>query len=244
MTSAAPLRSRISIGEVLDRLRGEFPEISISKIRYLEAEGLVEPERSPAGYRKFSYADVERLRFVLTCQRERYLPLKVIKEHLDALDNGEEPPEPPDGRPPVPRLLLVADAPTDPESFRPDSSGVLLSRAELAQAADVDESVLEQLEAFGLIRRRPGSSRYDGDALVIAKTVGEMAAFGIGPRHLRPFKTAADREVGLVDQVVAPLRGQRDPAAKARSEDVVRQLAALSVRLHASLVKAGLSSRH
>ena len=241
MTSAAPLRSRLSIGEVLDRLRPDFPEISISKIRYLESEGLVEPERTAAGYRKFSPADVERLRFVLTCQREKYLPLKVIKEHLDAIDRGLEPPELPGGGPQVPRMVLAADNSPDPEAFRPDTSGLRLSRRELAEAAGIDEELLDQLESFGLIRPRSGSTHFDGDALVIAKTVGEMAAFGLEPRHLRSFKTAADREVGLVEQVVAPLRRQRDPAAKARAEEVVRQLAALSVRLHATLVKTGLS---
>jgi DNA-binding transcriptional MerR regulator len=242
VTSAAPLRSRLSIGEVLDRLRTDFPEVSISKIRYLEAEGLVEPERTAAGYRKFSQADVERLRFVLTCQREKYLPLKVIKEHLDAIDRGLEPPELPGGGPQVPRMVLAADNSSDPEAFRPDSSGLRLSRTELAEAAGIDASLLEQLETFGLIRPRTGSDHFDGDALVIAKTVGEMAAYGLEPRHLRSFKTAADREAGLVEQVVAPLRGQRDAAAKARSEEVVRQLAALSVRLHATLVKTGLAS--
>ncbi|MDQ4084816.1 MAG: MerR family transcriptional regulator [Actinomycetota bacterium] len=241
MTSAAPLRSRLSIGEVLDRLRVEFPEISISKIRYLEAEGLVEPERTAAGYRKFSHADVERLRFVLTCQREKYLPLKVIKEHLDAIDRGLEPPELPGGGPQVPRMVLAADNSPDPDAFRPDASGLRLSRRELAEAADIDDRLLDQLEEFGLVRPRWGSTHYDGDALVIAKTVAELAAFGLEPRHLRSFKTAADREVGLVEQVVAPLRGQRDGAGRARAEEVVRQLAALSVRLHATLVKTGLS---
>ena len=241
MTSAAPLRSRLSIGEVLDRLRTDFPEISISKIRYLESEGLVEPERTAAGYRKFSTADVERLRFVLICQREKYLPLKVIKEHLDAIDRGLEPPELPGGGPQVPRMVLAADNSPDPDAFRPDASGLRLSRRELAEAADIDEALIDQLESFGLIRTRAGSTHYDGDALVVARTVGELAAFGLEPRHLRSFKTAADREVGLVEQVVSPLRRQRDAAAKARAEEVVRQLAALSVRLHATLVKTGLS---
>jgi DNA-binding transcriptional MerR regulator len=241
VTSAAPSRSRLSIGEVLDRLRTDFPEISISKIRYLESEGLVEPERTAAGYRKFSAADVERLRFVLICQREKYLPLKVIKEHLDAIDRGLEPPELPGGGPQVPRMVLAADNSPDPDAFRPDASGLRLSRRELAEAAAIDEALIDQLESFGLIRTRAGSTHYDGDALVVARTVGELAAFGLEPRHLRSFKTAADREVGLVEQVVAPLRGQRDPAAKARTEEVVRQLAALSVRLHATLVKTGLS---
>ena len=222
MTSPAPLRSRLSIGEVLDRLRVHFPEISISKIRYLEAEGLVEPQRTAAGYRKFSHADVERLRFVLTCQREKYLPLKVIKEHLDAVDQGVEPPELPGGGPQVPRMVLAADNTPDPEAFRADSSGLRMSRAELAEAAGIDDAMLDAMEAHGLVRPRVGA-HFDGDALVIAKTVAELAAFGLEPRHLRSFKNAADREVGLVEQVVAPLRGQRDSAARARSEEAVRQ---------------------
>ena len=93
-----------------------------------------------------------------------------------------------------------------------------------------------------MVRMRPGSKHFDGDALVIAKAAGELAAYGLEPRHLRAFKTAADREVGLVEQAVAPLRGQRDPGSQARSEEAVRQLAALTVRLHAALVKTGLNS--
>jgi DNA-binding transcriptional MerR regulator len=230
----------MSIGEVLSLLRTEFPEISISKIRFLEAEGLIEPERTPSGYRKFSHRDVERLRYVLTSQREHYLPLKVIKEHLDAIDRGLEPPSVEGRGPQVPRVVLAGDGYPSAESYAHDASDLRLSRAELISGAEIDESFLEQLENFGLVRLRPGTHHYDGEALVIAKTAGELAAFGLEPRHLRAFKTAADREVGLVEQVVSPMRRGRDAAAKGRAEDAIAQMAALSVRLHATLVKSGL----
>lgn len=230
----------MSIGEVLSLLRADFPEVSISKIRFLEAEGLIEPERTPSGYRKFSHRDVERLRYVLTSQREHYLPLKVIKDHLDAIDRGLEPPAVTGTGPQVPRVVLAGDGHPAPDSFATDASELRLSRAELLAGAEIEEELLAQLEAFGLVRPRAGASHYDGDALVVAKTAGELAAYGVEPRHLRSFKTAADREVGLVEQVVAPMRRGRDAAAKARAEDTIRQMAALSVRLHATLVKAGL----
>ncbi len=230
----------MSIGEVLALLRAEFPEVSISKIRFLESEGLIEPERTPSGYRKFSHRDVERLRYVLTSQREHYLPLKVIKEHLDAIDRGLEPPTTSDPGPQVPRVVLAGDGFPTPASFAPDTSELRLSRRELLSTAGIDEALLEQLETFGLVKARPGSAPYDGDALMVAKTAGELAAFGLEPRHLRAFKTAADREIGLVEQVVSPMARGRDAGAKARAEDAITQMAALSVRLHAALVRTGL----
>ncbi len=232
----------MSIGEVLSLLRADFPELSISKIRFLEAEGLIEPERTPSGYRKFSHRDVERLRYVLTSQREHYLPLKVIREHLDAIDRGLEPPDVTGGGPQVPRVVLAGDGYPSPEAFGTDASELRLSRAELLRGAEIDEALLEQLETYGLVRPRSGSQHYDGDALVVAKTAGELASFGVEPRHLRAFKNAADREVGLVEQVVSPMRRGRDAGARARAEDTIAQMAALSVRLHATLVKSGLRS--
>ena len=241
-STAASGRARISIGEVLDQLRPDFPGLNISKIRYLESEGLVEPERTPAGYRKFSAQDVERLRYVLVAQREHYLPLKVIREHLDAMDRGLEPPALPTTGPQVPRVVLSGDGMPSPEAFANGGQQLRLSRRELVDAAGIDDELLEQLVAFGMVRMRPGSKHFDGDALVIAKVAGELAAYGLEPRHLRAFKTAADREVGLVEQAVAPIRGQRDPGSQARSEEAVRDIAALAVKLHATLVKAGLNA--
>jgi hypothetical protein len=137
-------------------------------------------------------------------------------------------------------VVLAGDGYPTPESFAAEGSELRLSRDELLSAAEIEEPLLEQLEMFGLVRARPGATHYDGDALVIAKTAGELAAFGVEPRHLRAFKTAADREVGLVQQVVAPLARGRDAAARGRAEDATSEIAALSVRLHATLVKVGL----
>jgi DNA-binding transcriptional MerR regulator len=231
----------MNIGEVLDRLRPDFPGVTIPKIRFLEDKGLIKPERTPAGYRKFTHDDVARLRYILTMQRDHYLPLKVIGEHLAAIDRGLEPPPIESVVPTVPKVSLAADGLPSAESFR-RRDDVRLSRKELLKIAEVDEELLEQLEQFGLIVPRPGTGHYDTDALVIAQTARELADFGFEPRHLRAFKTAADREVGLVEQVVAPQKRGRDTAAKARAEETVSEIAALSVRLHATLVKAGLRS--
>nr|WP_232678839.1 MerR family transcriptional regulator [Nocardioides sp. R-C-SC26] len=232
----------MNIGQVLDLLRRDFPAVTIPKIRFLEDKGLIKPERTPAGYRKFSENDVARLRYVLTMQRDHYLPLKVIGEHLDAIDRGLEPPPIEPVVPTVPAVALAADGTPSADSFsRTDS--VRLSRRELLKIAEIEESVLAQLEEFGLVAARPGTGHFDTDALVVAQTARELAAFGLEPRHLRAFRAAADREVGLVDQVVAPLRRGRDAAASARADDTAAELAALAVRLHATLVKIGLRRR-
>ena len=234
----ASARTRMNIGEVLDRLRPDFPGITIPKIRFLEDKGLIKPERTPAGYRKFSVQDVERLRYVLRMQRDHYLPLKVIGEHLDAIDRGLEPPPIESVVPTVPQVALTADGLPSPESFR-RTDDVRLSRRELVKIAEISEELLAELEQFGLVSASR-TGHYDTDALVIAQTARELADFGFEPRHLRAFKTAADREVGLVEQVVAPHKRGRDAAASARAEDTVSEIAALSVRLHATLVKSGL----
>jgi DNA-binding transcriptional MerR regulator len=231
----------MNIGEVLDRLRPDFPGVTIPKIRFLEDKGLIKPERTPAGYRKFTHEDVDRLRYILTMQRDHYLPLKVIGEHLAAIDRGLEPPPIESVVPTVPKVTLASDGLPSAESFgRRDD--VRLSRKELLKIAEVDEELLDQLEQFGLIVPRQGTGHYDTDALVIATTARELADFGFEPRHLRAFKTAADREVGLVEQVVAPQKRGRDAGAKARAAETVSEIAAPSVRLHATLVKAGLRS--
>ncbi|MCL6538525.1 MAG: MerR family transcriptional regulator [Acidothermus sp.] len=236
---SASTRASFSIGEVLAQLRPDFPDITISKIRFLESEGLLEPERTPAGYRKFSAADVARLRYILTAQRDHYLPLRVIKEHLDALDRGLEPQLPGgNGLPRVPMSLVGGEAFPGPQDFAADSADVRLTRQEFLRAAEIDEQQLTALENFGLVA--PRASHYDGTALAIAKTVKELGRFGIEPRHLRAFRAAADREVGLVEQVISPLIRQHGPEARARAEEVAREIAALSVRLHAALVRAGL----
>jgi DNA-binding transcriptional MerR regulator len=231
----------MNIGEVLHHLRPDYPGITIPKIRFLEDKGLIKPERTPAGYRKFSHDDVDRLRYVLRMQRDHYLPLKVIGEHLDAIDRGLEPPPIDPVVPTVPRVALAADGLPSAESFtRRDT--VRLSRRELVKIAEISEQLLDQLEQFGLVTPRPGTGHYDTDDLVVATTARELAAYGFEPRHLRAFKTAADREIGLVEQVIAPQKRGRDAGAKARAQETVSEIAALSVRLHATLVKAGLRS--
>jgi len=238
--ASAPGHAFLSIGEVLGQLRTDFPDITISKIRFLEAEGLVEPERTASGYRKFSREDVGRLRYVLTAQRDQYLPLRVIKEHLDALDRGLTPPALSPSGPRLPRALVAAEGLPGPAAFAPEQSEVRLTREELCTAAGLTAEQLDQLEQHGLLSPRSGVTHFDGDALIVAKTVAAMGRFGIEPRHLRSFRAAAEREIGLVEQVVTPLVRQRGPEARARAQEVTRELAALSVRLHATLVRAGL----
>jgi len=230
----------LTIGDVLAHLRDEFPDLTISKIRFLEGEGLVCPERTPSGYRKFAPTDVQRLRYVLAQQKDHYLPLKVIKEQLDKIDRGLVPPGTSTSSP-RPAHVAVADiednAPTA-EHFRPSAAALRLSREELINAAGLRADQLSELEQFGLVQKKSGA--YDDDALAVAKIVSELARFGLEGRHLRAFRTAAEREVGLFSQIVDPLVRQRGSEAKARAEETVRELAALSVRLHAALVQIGL----
>jgi DNA-binding transcriptional MerR regulator len=226
----------MSIGEVLAHLRGEFPDITISKLRFLEAEGLVEPQRTSSGYRKYGSTDVSRLRFVLSAQRDHYLPLRVIREQLAALDRGEA-------------TAAVARAALSPASRRPalvsvgddaepEPAEVRLSRVELLDRSGLTEPVLAELEQHGLVRC--SGARYDADALAVARVAAHLAEYGLEPRHLRAYRTAADREVGLFTQLVAPLARQSTPAARARAAETVRELAALSQLLHAALVRMGL----
>jgi len=218
-----PAGDRLSIGAVLGRLREEFPDVTISKIRFLEAEGLVTPARTASGYRQFSGADVERLRFVLAAQRDRYLPLKVIREQLDAADAAAEPS-------PVLRAVPADGLPTA-EDFA-EQPIRRMTREELLESAGIEAALLAELEDYGLVK--PGEAGlYDTVSAQIASTARALAAFGIEPRHLRGFRAAADREVGLVEQIVAPMREHK-------ADEAVRELAALSVGLHTLLVKAGL----
>jgi DNA-binding transcriptional MerR regulator len=236
MSSASlPSSSTLSIGEVLSQLRQDFPDVTISKIRFLEDQGLVQPDRTPSGYRKFCGADVARLRYVLSQQRDHYLPLRVIKDQLEAIDRGHGTGG---GVPRAAHLAITDNAPTA-EHFRSAPAAMRLSKEELLNTAGLRPAQLTELEQYGLIRQRSGGY-YDDDALAIAKVVSELARFGIEGRHLRAFKSAADREVGLFGQVAGPLTKQRSGDGRARAEETVRELAALSVRLHAALVQIGL----
>lgn len=228
MTSALPARQTFNIGEVLEQLRPDFPGVTISKIRFLESEGLVEPRRAPSGYRRFSHDDVARLRYVLTVQRDHYLPLRVIKEQLDQLDDGME-------------LTAGAGRPGAPYAVADDgrdAGRVRLSRASLAEAAGISDELLAELESYGLVTAR--GATFDADALMVARTAGELAGYGLEPRHLRTIRSAAEREVGLIEQVVAPMLRQRGAEARGRGEEAARDIARLTSRLHATFVEARL----
>ena len=204
-------RAGVSIGQVLDELRVEFPDISPSKIRFLESEGLIQPLRSSSGYRRFAVADIERLRFILTAQRDEYLPLRVIKERLDVVDGAA------DGG--------VGDPPA-----------LSMTRSELLAAARAAEELLAELEDYGLVRR---ARAYGSQALSVVRAAALLAEYGIQPRHLRAVKAAAEREVSLVEQAVAPLarqKGSREPSLLA-AHDIAGHIA----RLHATLVEDGLT---
>ncbi|WP_221358676.1 transcriptional regulator FtsR [Streptomyces beigongshangae] len=230
--AAAADNGLMSIGTVLNVLRDEFPEVTVSKIRFLESEGLIEPQRTPSGYRKFGPDDVERLGHVLRMQRDHYLPLKVIREHLDAMGRGETVPVPSAGR------QHAGEAPGESEG----SVMARIGRAELLAAAGIGEQELAEWESYGLITPLPDGV-YDAEAVTVAGLVLELGRSGIEPRHLRAVKAAADREAGLVDQVVAPLRLHRNPQTRAHAQARTKELAGLAVRLHAALVQAALGVR-
>ncbi len=234
----------MSIGELIAALKADFPEVSISKIRFLEAQGLITPERTSSGYRKFSGDDLDRLRYILSAQRDHYYPLRVIKVHLDALERGLEPPAAAGQLARAPRQPPPVDGDASTPSIDAATAAgtgeLRLSREELAANSDLDEDQLAQLISFGLIAPRPGTDYFDADALLVCRTAATMASYGLEPRHLRPFKTAADRQIGLIDQVVTPLARQRDQAAQTRANRVATELGELCVALHAALVRGGV----
>jgi DNA-binding transcriptional MerR regulator len=205
-------RGQFGIGEVLAQLRPEFPDISGSKIRFLEAEGLIEPERTRSGYRKFSAADIQRLRQILTLQRDAYLPLRVIRERL---------------------------APPDPGGTTPTAKlAGTLTRHQLLAQAGISDGDLTELEDYGLVR---GQGRhYQQDALAIARAVAALRQYGVQARHLRAVKAAVDREVSLVEQIVAPQLRQRGPAARDAATRTAWQIADLTLRLHTTLMESAL----
>lgn len=368
-------RGYLSIGDVLTLLREEFPDVTISKIRFLESQGLVEPERSPSGYRKFYERDVERLRWVLRQQREHFLPLKVIRDRLGAGHNGSagvaddegsgavavaqsEAPvltegdapaagagaqgaprpaaggglrpdddpgaggqggrEAPVGVPPLRRnghrgpasvqgavpdepvvaqepgaeravpggrgptdpthtevgsqdvesrdaMMVEGTSPPDPGSGTAGSSGsvekagpealappapeaaaaTVMTAEELCAASGISQAELEGLEQFGLLARVTvaGISGYDQDALSVARIAAGFARFGVEPRHLRLFRNACDRELGLLEQIITPLLRQRNPEARQRATDAANELGRLGDGLHTLLRRQGIRSR-
>ncbi len=229
MTQDARSFERLGIGKVLDELHGEFPDLTITKIRYLESEGLLEPERTASGYRKFSFDDVERLRFILRQQRDAFWPLSHIRQVLDDLDNGRVPTEaPPEaGR----HLTLAEDGLPTVSTFTEKPSRARLTREDVLDRAGIDDDLLDDIEAHGLIVRRAKQTYYDGDDLAVVSAVAELAKLGVEPRHLRQVRSAAQREADLVRQVVGPRTGDD-------ADETEAALAAGSIRLHTLVLRS------
>lgn len=226
----------MSIGAVLDSLRRDFPDVTISKIRFLEAEGLVTPQRSGSGYRRFTAYDCARLRFILTAQRDNYLPLKVIKAQLDAQPDGALPDN--GSGYGVPRLVRAPGDDTvgveDRAALAP--AQVRLSREDLLGRSGVTEELLGSLIKAGIVKSGPGGF-FDEHSVVTAQCAKALADYGVETRHLRAFRSAADRQSDLIAQIAGPVvkAGARD-----RADDLAREVAALAITLHTSLIKSAV----
>jgi DNA-binding transcriptional MerR regulator len=253
-----------SIGEVLALLQEEFPDVTISKIRFLEKEGLIDPERTPSGYRKFYDDDVACLRWILRQQRENYLPLKVIRERISSGAWQQEPDPPAAPEPTSPPTLVAVEqepqqrpapaastAPQAPAVERPvravepldaGMTGVSLTTDELAASAGLDGDTVGELARYGLIAGRQVGSAvlYDDEALVVARLAAAFLRQGIEPRHLRMYKMSADREAGFLEQLASPMVRQRDPAARRQAFELVGELCSLGDQLRASLLRRSL----
>jgi DNA-binding transcriptional MerR regulator len=232
----------MSIGAVLDLLRPEFPDVTISKIRFLEAEGLVTPQRSASGYRRFTAYDCARLRYILTAQRDHYLPLKVIKGHLDAQPDGELP-EAAGFAFAAPRLVSVAGASRGPGEIDGEAAvahaPLRVSREDLLRRAGVGEDLLTSLMKAGvIIAGRAGL--FDEQDVVILQCANALAEFGVEPRHLRAFRSAADRQSDLIAQIAGPVGKGGKTGARDRADDLAREVAALAITLHTALVKSAV----
>ncbi|WP_029150789.1 MerR family transcriptional regulator [Microbacterium indicum] len=196
-------RALLSIGQVLSKLSGDFPALTSSKLRFLEVQGIVSPQRTAAGYRKFSPSDLERLRLALTLQRDHYLPLGVIRDYLDDLDAGKSP-----------------DMPQVPTSIHP--SGRSYARTDLLEAAGAAPQLLN--DAFSLGLMTPAES-YDDRAVALLRALVALERHGIDPRHVRTLRQSAEREAALVEAALSPLLRRSDPSSRAAASELGPQLA-------------------
>jgi DNA-binding transcriptional MerR regulator len=221
-------RSYMSIGEILVALKPEFPDITISKIRFLEGEGLIEPERTPSGYRKFYEKDVDRLRTILRMQRDEYLPLKVIKDRLQTGDEGES------ARPSEPRAAE--------EELSAPPTGLHMSSEELAAATGVDKRRIKELETYGILCAHGlnGDQYFDGDDFVVLSIVKDLFKFGVEPRHLTMYRHFAEREATFFESIVMPMVRQKNPDARRLAADNLNDLAVLSRKLKQALLRSNL----
>ncbi|MFO8075446.1 MAG: MerR family transcriptional regulator [Actinomycetota bacterium] len=233
-----------TIGEVLNQLKEEFEDITISKIRFLESEGLIYPDRTESGYRKFTDDDVDRLRFILTAQRDHYLPLKVIREQLERLDAGELP----GGEaaaPPGDRASTGGSPPsTEPAAVAPievPSAPSNLGLRELCEATGLDAAQVRALRDFGILGgHEEDSAPFDADDVAAGRTAKELLRLGLEPRHLRMYRQFAEREVALFEQLVTPLQRQRNPEARRQAARQLEGLAELTTRLQSVLLSREL----
>lgn len=223
----APARSAggiqlLSIGQVLARLSPEFPDLSPSKLRFLEERQLVTPSRTESGYRKFSPTDLERLRLVLTMQRDYYLPLKVIRGYLEDLDAGREPV--------LPGGVTVSGPSMLPSDRR-------LSREELIKEAGATPMLLGDAVTASLI----GATEHYGDEEIsVLKALVELQRSGIEPRHLRGFRAAAERELGLIESALIPVARRKDASSRAKALDMAREIAGQLEVVRSNLIRSAL----
>ncbi len=249
-----------SIGEVLALLQEEFPDVTISKIRFLEKEGLIDPERTPSGYRKFYDDDVACLRWILRQQRENYLPLKVIRERISSgAWQDDDAPDPAEAPAPeaAPARSLAAVEPLAPapvaavaderqiravEALDTGMTGVSLTVDELVAASGLDGDTIAELTRYALLSGRQVGSAvlYDDEALVVARLAAAFLSHGVEPRHLRMYKMSADREAGFLEQLASPMVRQRDPAARRQAFELVGELCSLGDQMRASLLRRSL----
>ncbi len=264
-------RPYLSIGEVLGLLLEEFPDITISKIRFLESQGLIVPERTPSGYRKFYDDDVDRLKFILREQKDNFLPLRVIKDRLDTPPSGSTRPvsdadatvsasdEQPAVAPTAPSHpsrrrvrpdVIVDKAPKRPAPPDPsDSIGrpATYTRTEILEVSGLDASGFAELEAFGLVggadaKARRSPDLFDEHDLAIAEVAAGFLESGVDIRHLKAWKIAADREAGLLEQRVLPVLRRRTPDARTQANELLDDLSDLGGRLRAILVARAIGT--
>lgn len=242
-----------TIGEVLNQLKEDFEDITISKIRFLESEGLVHPDRTESGYRKFSDDDVNRLRFILTAQRDHYLPLKVIRDQLDRLDAGEVPtaalPDDPAvealGQPMrIAEITQALDAAMSHDADKllaHDDPTIVLSIDELSDATGLTATEVRSLREYGLIGKTFAEvGGFNASDLLVARAGRELLRMGLEPRHLRMYLQFVDREVSLFEQVVTPLLRQRNPESRHNATEQLEHLAVLTGRMKRALLGAAL----
>ena len=219
---SAPAPVLLSIGQVLAKLSPEFPDLTPSKLRFLEERKLVGPARTASGYRKFSPSDMERLRFVLLMQRDHYLPLKVIRGYLEEMDAGRTP-ELPGGTVAAASMLSAERRLTRDELIREaGASPMLLSDA-------ISSSLLVASDVFG------------EDSLAVLKSLVELQRSGIEPRHLRGFRAAAERELGLIETALMPVARRKDSSSRARAAEMAREIAGQLEIVRSSLIRSALS---